>query len=195
MSFVFTECPIKGLLEIRPEIFGDERGYFFESYSEKEFAAAGLSARFVQDNQSRSVRNVLRGLHFQTLHPQGKLVRVLEGRVYDVAVDLRRGSVSFGCYHGVTLDAERQNMFYIPPGFAHGFCVLSDVAVFSYKCTDFYHPEDEGGLMWNDPAIHIDWEKAAPGITESAVLSGKDRLHPAFDRGGSYFDGNGKWIG
>ena len=177
MAFEFTKCDIEGLYEIQPKIFGDNRGYFLETYSEKDFFQAGLTMKFVQDNQSKSVKNVLRGLHFQKLHPQGKLVRALEGKVFDVAVDLRKESPTFGKYHGVILDSEKQNMFYIPEGFAHGFCVLTDTAVFSYKCTDFYHPEDEGGLMWNDPAINVDWEKVLPGITKDAVLSEKDKKH------------------
>ena len=193
MPFVFNPCPVKGLYEIQPKVFGDKRGYFFEAYNEKEFADAGLTMHFVQDNQSSSTKGVLRGLHFQTLHPQGKLVRVTEGRVYDVAVDLRHGSATFGQYHGVVLDGELQNEFYIPEGFAHGFYVLSETAVFTYKCTDFYHPEDEAGLMWNDPGIGIDWQSIAPGLLP--VLSDKDGRHPAFDRNGRYFDQNGTWIG
>ena len=181
MSFTFTKCEIEGLYEIQPKIFGDNRGYFLESYSEKDFFQAGLTMKFVQDNQSKSSKGVLRGLHFQTQHPQGKLVRALEGKVYDVAVDLRKDSPTFGKYHGIILDAEKQNMFYVPKGFAHGFCVLTDSAVFAYKCTDFYHPEDEGGLMWNDPLINIDWDSILPGITKAAVLSEKDKIHPAFD--------------
>ena len=151
--------------------------------------------KFVQDNQSKSSKYVLRGLHFQTKHPQGKLVRALEGRVYDVAVDLRLGSATYGKYYGVVLDAEKQNMFYIPEGFAHGFCVLTDTATFAYKCTDFYHPEDEGGVMWNDPAIGIDWEAVLPGITEKVNLSEKDTKHAPFSLENKYFDLNAKWIG
>ena len=195
MSFTFTKCEIEGLYEIQPKIFGDNRGYFLESYSEKDFFQAGLTMKFVQDNQSKSIKNVLRGLHFQKQHPQGKLVRALEGKVYDVAVDLRKDSPTFGKYHGIILDAEKQNMFYVPKGFAHGFCVLTDSAVFAYKCTDFYHPEDESGLMWNDPLINIDWDSILPGITKAAVLSEKDKIHPAFDPSLSYFDKDGVWIG
>ena len=156
MPFEFKKCPIEGLYEIQPKVFGDKRGYFFEVYSEKDFNAAGLNMVFVQDNQSASTKGVLRGLHFQTKHPQGKLVRAVEGKVYDVAVDLRKGSATFGRYYGVVLDSEKQNQFYIPKGFAHGFYVLTESAVFAYKCTDFYHPEDDAGLMWNDPKIGID---------------------------------------
>jgi len=198
MPFSFTPCSaggivIDGLFEIQPKVFGDRRGYFFEVYSEKEFAAAGLSMHFVQDNQSASVKGVLRGLHFQTNHPQGKLVRAVSGRVYDVAVDLRNGSKTFGRYYGVVLDSEKQNEFYIPEGFAHGFYVLSDTAVFAYKCTDFYDPAGEGGIMWNDRTIGIDWNGVAPGCTP--VLSDKDGKHPAFDGSGTYFTIDGRWAG
>ncbi len=199
MAFEFKQCKIngdkvEGLFEIQPKIFGDARGYFLESYSEKDFFEAGLKMKFVQDNQSKSTKGVLRGMHFQTLHPQGKLVRALEGKVYDVAVDLRKGSATFGKYYGVILDAEKQNMFYIPEGFAHGFYVLSDEATFAYKCTDFYHPEDEGGLMWNDSSVGIDWKSVAPEISVPN-LSEKDTKHPIFDVNKDYFDINGKWIG
>lgn len=199
MAFEFKPCiasdgtEIKGLFQIIPRIFGDSRGYFLESYSERDFSAAGLKMKFVQDNQSKSSKGVLRGLHFQTQHPQGKLVRVLSGSVYDVAVDLRNGSATFGRYFGVILDGESQNMFYVPQGFAHGFFVLSDEAVFSYKCTDFYDPDGEGGLMWNDPALGIDWQAVAPDVRP--LLSEKDGKHPAFDSSKNYFDINGKWTG
>ncbi|MDE5614296.1 MAG: dTDP-4-dehydrorhamnose 3,5-epimerase [Treponemataceae bacterium] len=193
MAFDFTPCAIQGLWEIQPKRFGDARGYFLESYSEKDFFAAGLTMRFVQDNQSASKGGVLRGMHWQTHHPQGKLVRALQGTVYDVAVDLRNDSPTFGAYHGVLLDGEKQNMFYIPEGFAHGFYVLSDFAVFTYKCTDFYHPEDEAGLMWDDPAIAIDWNAVAPA--RQPLLSEKDKKHPAFDRDKRYFDMDGRWAG
>jgi len=132
----------------------------------------------VQDNQSRSTKGVLRGLHFQKSHPQGKLVRVIEGKVFDVAVDIRPGSTTYGSWHGVTLSGERNNMFYISPGFAHGFLVLTDSAIFTYKCTDFYHPEDEGGLLWNDPEIGIAW----PDIGMAPLLSEKDKVHPTFKK-------------
>lgn len=195
MAFEFTKCKINGLYEIQPKLFGDARGYFLETYSEKDFFDAGLTMKFVQDNQSKSTKYVLRGLHFQTKHPQGKLVRALEGKVYDVAVDLREESPTFGKYHGVILDSEKQNMFYIPEGFAHGFCVLTDSATFAYKCTDFYHPEDEGGLMWNDPLIAIDWESVLPEITKNALLSEKDKKHEPFSQTKKYFDINAKWLG
>ena len=194
MAFEFNKCSIEGLYEIQPKIFGDNRGYFLETYSEKDFFAAGLKMKFVQDNQSSSTKGVLRGLHFQKAHPQGKLVRSLYGQVYDVAVDLRYDSPTFGKYYGLILDCEKQNMFYIPEGFAHGFCVLTDLAVFAYKCTDFYHPEDEGGIMWNDASIGIDWESVLPGISNSANLSEKDKKHSPFSFDKKYFDINGRWI-
>ena len=193
MSFEFKKCPIEGLWEIQPEIFGDARGYFAEVYSEADFFKAGLTMHFVQDNQSASKGGVLRGLHWQTEHPQGKLVRALEGKVYDVAVDLRSDSPTFGKYYGVILDSQKNNMFYIPEGFAHGFYVISDFAVFTYKCTDFYHPEDEAGLMWNDRTVNIDWKSICGDVTP--LLSEKDSKHPAFDPKRRYFDLNGKWIG
>lgn len=199
MSFEFNTCKlndgteIQGLYEIQPKLFGDARGYFLETYSQRDFFAAGLTMKFVQDNQSKSTKGVLRGLHFQTQHPQGKLVRALQGQVYDVAVDLRSGSPTFGKYYGVILDAEKQNMFYIPEGFAHGFYVLSDEAIFTYKCTDFYDPKGEGGLMWNDPLLAIAWQSVAPGL--NPLLSDKDGKHPAFDPAKKYFDLKGKWIG
>ena len=174
MPITVTACPISGLYEIQPKVFGDHRGYFFEAWSERDFTAAGLAMRFVQDNQSRSSKGVLRGLHYQKTMPQGKLVRCIEGEVFDVAVDIRPGSPTFGKWHGVILSSEKQNQFYIPEGFAHGFLVLSSTAIFSYKCTEFYHPEDEGGLMWNDPAINIAW----PDIGMAPLLSEKDTKHP-----------------
>jgi len=184
MASEITPLAIKGLFSVQPKVFGDARGYFFESYSERDFEAAGLRLRFVQDNQSKSTKGVLRGLHYQKTHPQGKLVRVISGEVFDVAVDLRSGSPTFGKWEGVLLSGERQNQFYIPQGFAHGFLVLSDEAVFAYKCTDFYHPEDEGGIRWDDPNIGVKW----PEIGMSPLLSAKDLVHPAFDPAKCYFD-------
>lgn len=152
-----TKCDIEGLCVIEPTVFKDERGYFMETYNENDFKEAGLNMKFVQDNQSMSVRGVLRGLHFQKQYPQGKLVRVVRGKVFDVAVDLREGSPTYKKWYGVELSDENKKQFYIPEGFAHGFLVLSDEAEFLYKCTDFYHPGDEGGIMWNDPEIGIEW--------------------------------------
>ena len=158
MSKITVEsCEIEGLKVITPSVFGDERGYFMETYQQKEFAEAGIDRVFVQDNQSASVRGVLRGLHFQINHPQAKLVRVVRGEVFDVAVDIRKGSATYGKWYGVRLSEENKKQFYIPEGFAHGFLVLSERAEFCYKCTDFYHPGDEGGIMWNDPDIGVEW--------------------------------------
>lgn len=152
-----TSCGMEGLYVIEPTVFYDERGYFVETYNQKDFEEAGLTMVFVQDNQSMSVKGVLRGLHYQKQYPQGKLVRVVKGAVFDVAVDLRAGSATYGKWYGVELSAENKKQFYIPEGFAHGFLVLSEEAEFAYKCTDFYHPGDEGGLIWNDPAIGVKW--------------------------------------
>ena len=152
-----TPCEIEGLYIIEPTVFKDEREYFVETYNQNDMKEAGLDMVFVQDNQSMSVRGVLRGLHFQKQYPQGKLVRVVRGKVFDVAVDLRSDSKTYGKWFGVELSAENMKQFYIPEGFAHGFLVLSDVAEFCYKCTDFYHPGDEGGLLWNDEEIGVQW--------------------------------------
>ena len=176
MPFTIVQCPLVGLYEIQPKVFADNRGSFFESWSQRDFEAAGIIYTFVQDNQSKSSKGVLRGLHFQKEHPQGKLVRVVSGEVFDVAVDIRKDSTTYGKWYGVVLSAERQNQFFISPGFAHGFLVLSDEAVFAYKCTDFYHPEDEGGIMWNDPAIGIEW----PKLDVPYIFSEKDTKDPAF---------------
>ena len=176
MPFTFNECISKngirfdGLMEITPKVFDDRRGYFFECYSERDFSAAGITERFVQDNQSRSVKGVLRGIHFQKEHPQGKIVRAIEGEVFDVAVDIRPGSPTYGEWYAVTLSAEKQNQFYISAGFAHGYLVLSETCVYAYKCTDFYHPEDEGGIIWNDPRLNIAW----PDTGGPYILSPKD---------------------
>ena len=156
-----TKCEIDGLYIIEPTIHRDERGYFVETYNKRDMDEAGLYLNFVQDNQSMSSKGVLRGLHYQKEFPQGKLVRVIKGSVYDVAVDIRTGSRTFGKWYGVLLSEDNMKQFYIPEGFAHGFLVLSDVAEFCYKVTDFYHPGDEGGLAWNDPTIGVQW----PGVT------------------------------
>ena len=148
---------IEGLYVIEPTVFRDERGYFMETYNQNDFKEAGLNMVFVQDNQSMSVKGVLRGLHYQKQYPQGKLVRAVRGTVFDVAVDLRTHSETYGKWYGVELSAENKKQFYIPEGFAHGFLVLSDEAEFAYKCTDFYHPNDEGGIIWNDPEIGVEW--------------------------------------
>lgn len=149
---------IEGLLSIQPVAHGDDRGYFMETYNQQDLLANGLDMVFVQDNQSMSRKGVLRGLHFQKQFPQGKLVRVIKGKVFDVAVDLRKDSKTFGKWYGIELSEENRLQFYIPEGFAHGFLVLSDIAEFCYKCTDFYHPNDEGGIAWNDPTIGVKWQ-------------------------------------
>jgi len=170
---------IEGLAVIQPTVHGDERGYFTETYNLNDMHDAGLCMNFVQDNQSKSTKGVLRGLHFQKKYPQGKLVRVISGSVFDVAVDLRKKSVTYGKYFGIELNDENMKQFYIPEGFAHGFMVLSDEAVFAYKCTDFYHPDDEGGLMWNDPNININWHTEKIGGNEFIKLSEKDKNNPS----------------
>lgn len=175
MKIRVFDTGIEGLKVIVPKVFGDSRGYFTETYNKNDFEEAGLHYDFVQDNQSLSTKGVLRGLHYQINQPQAKLVRVLEGEVYDVAVDLRKGSSTFGNWYGVLLSGENMKQFLIPRGFAHGFLVKSDVAVFCYKCDEFYHPDDEGGICWNDPDLNIDW----PDVGE-ILLSDKDRRHPSF---------------
>lgn len=172
-----TRLDIEGLCIIEPTVHGDHRGYFMETYNQQDMQAEGLDMVFVQDNQSMSRKGVLRGLHFQKQFPQGKLVRVIRGSVFDVAVDLRRNSATFGKWYGVELTAENKKQFYLPPGFAHGFVVLSDEAEFCYKTTDFYHPDDEGGLMWNDPDINVQWPLDKVG---EVLLSEKDKVNPSF---------------
>ncbi|MCA8995790.1 MAG: dTDP-4-dehydrorhamnose 3,5-epimerase [Planctomycetaceae bacterium] len=167
---VFLETELPGVIRVRPNIFGDARGFFLETYQAERFSQAGIDLPFVQDNLSRSSRNVVRGLHFQIQHPQGKLVSVLRGAIYDVAVDLRRSSPHFGQWTGATLSDESREALYIPPGFAHGFAVLSDSADVFYKCTDLYHPEHERTIAWNDPIIGIDWPLSA-----EPILSAKDQ--------------------
>ena len=195
MAFEFCATFINGRFGVSPIICGDGRGYFFEAYKEKDFSAEGLNLKFVQDNQSMSSKGVLRGLHFQKKHPQGKLVRCLNGSLFDVAVDLRRGSETFGKYFGIVLDSQKKNMLYIPEGFAHGFLSLTDDCVLSYKCSDFYHPEDEDGILWNDLLIGIDWKSVMPDVLKKALLSEKDSKLGAFDPEKNYFDINGKWSG
>lgn len=169
-NFIFRKTKIQGVYMIDVKTYGDNRGYFMETYKESDFFEAGLTYRFVQDNQSSSRKGVLRGLHFQKNYPQAKLVRVLKGEVFDVAVDLRKGSESYGQWVGVLLSEENHRQFMIPRGFAHGFLVVSDYAEFAYKCDEFYHPEDEGGIIWNDPDIGIEW----PDVGE-VILSEKDK--------------------
>lgn len=176
-NFNFNDTRIDGVYIIEPKVFGDSRGYFMETYSKEQLAEAGLSMTFVQDNESKSSKGVLRGLHFQKKHSQGKLVRVTKGEVFDVAVDLRIGSPTYGQWEGVILSDSNKKQFYIPEGFAHGFLVLSDEAIFNYKCTDFYSPEDDGGIMWNDPEINIEWPL---NLVENINLSEKDKTHPNF---------------
>lgn len=181
-NFTFTKTSIEGVIVVDVKAYGDDRGYFMETYKKPDFVAGGIDVDFVQDNQSSSTKGVLRGLHFQINHPQSKLVRVVSGEVFDVAVDLREGSPTYGKWEGVILSAENKRQFFIPRGFAHGFLVLSDTAEFCYKCDDVYHPNDEGGLMWNDPAIGIKWP-AMQGDAEfdesKVLLSDKDKVHPA----------------
>lgn len=174
-NFNFNKTKIDGVYIVEPKVFGDNRGYFMENYNQEHFAEAGLNMTFVQDNESKSSKGVLRGLHFQRKHSQGKLVRVTKGEVFDVAVDLRYGSPTYGMWEGVILSEENKKQFYIPEGFAHGFLVLSDEAVFNYKCTDFYAPEYDGGFMWNDPDINIKWPL---DNIEEIILSDKDKNHP-----------------
>ncbi len=173
--FKFIETEIEGLFIIETKVFGDNRGYFLESYNYEDFKANGLDMTFVQDNQSGSVKNVLRGLHFQKNNPQGKLVRVLKGEVLDVVVDIREKSKTFGKWKSVLLNEKNRTMFYVPEGFAHGFVVRSDYAEFAYKCTNFYDPSDEGGLIWNDPEVGIDWQ--IDNLSDIS-LSDKDKKNP-----------------
>lgn len=174
-NFEFKKTKIEGVYIIETKVFGDNRGYFMETYNKKQFEDAGLNMTFVQDNESKSSKGVLRGLHFQRKHSQGKLVRVTKGKVFDVGVDLRKGSPTYGQWEGVILSDENKRQFYIPEGFAHGFLVLSDEAVFNYKCTDLYAPEYDGGVMWNDPDINIQWPLED---IENVILSEKDKVHP-----------------
>ena len=166
------ETQLAGVLIVEPKVFGDHRGFFLETFQLERYRDAGIGLSFVQDNHSRSQRGVLRGLHFQRTRPQGKLVSVSRGAVYDVAVDINPDSPTCGQYVGVELNDENHRQLWVPPGYAHGFCVLSEVADFQYKCTDYYQPEDEGGLLWNDPDVGIPWPVAEP------QLSAKDQLNP-----------------
>ncbi|MDR2586906.1 MAG: dTDP-4-dehydrorhamnose 3,5-epimerase [Coriobacteriales bacterium] len=178
-SFSFTKTAIPDVVIVEPAVFGDARGSFMETYNEKDFHKAGITAAFVQDNQSSSVRGVLRGLHFQRTFPQAKLVRVISGEVFDVAVDIRPESPSFGSWTGAVLTAQNKKQLFIPRGLAHGFLVLSETAEFVYKCDEFYHPEDEGGLRWDDPAIGIEWPLP---VGLAPLLSEKDKVYPGLSQ-------------
>ena len=174
--FELINSPIKDLYIIKPKVFGDNRGFFLETYQKKDFLSLGLDYEFVQDNHSKSKKGVLRGLHYQKHYPQAKCVRVIQGEVFDVAVDLRKDSSTYGKWYGIRLSSENKLMLMIPRGFAHGFLVLSDEAEFMYKCDEYYHPEDEDGIMYNDPDINIEW----PEVDADILLSEKDKKHPYF---------------
>ena len=176
-KFKFTETSLEGVYIVEPAVFGDARGYFMETYHYKEFSKAGLDMVFVQDNQSKSKKGVLRGLHFQTENTQGKLVRVISGEVFDVAVDLRKGSSTYGKWEGVILSSENKKQLYVPKGFAHGFLVLSDEAEFVYKCTDYYNPKAEGSILWEDKDVGINWPIE---LVEEIILSEKDKNAKTF---------------
>ena len=182
-NFTFNETKIKGVYIIDVKTYGDNRGYFMETYKESDFVASGLDYKFVQDNQSSSRKGVLRGLHFQKTYPQAKLVRVLSGEVFDVAVDLRKDSETYGQWVGALLSGENRRQIIIPRGFAHGFVVVSDYAEFAYKCDELYHPEDEGGIAWDDPDVGIDW----PEVGE-IILSEKDKKNPRLRECGMDFE-------
>lgn len=186
-KFTFEETGLAGCLVVRPTVAGDNRGYFMETYHQKEFHAAGITADFVQDNQSKSSKGVLRGMHFQREHSQGKLVRAVSGTVFDAVVDLRPNSETFGKWFGIELSAENKTQLYVPQGFAHGFFVMSDEAEFAYKCTDFYAPGDEGGLCYDDAEIGIQW----PEIGAPVILSEKDGLYPPLSQ--QNFDFFDRW--
>lgn len=180
---VLDECNgIEGLKVIEPMVFGDKRGYFMETYNRNDFKEVGIDCVFVQDNQSASKKGVLRGLHFQIHYPQDKLIRIIHGEVYDVVVDLRRNSKTFGKWFGIILSAENKKQLFIPKGFAHGFVVLSDYAEVCYKTADFYHPNDEGGLCWNDPDIGIEWKLPSGMTSDDLILSEKDKKWESFQK-------------
>ena len=177
-KFTRIETGIEGLCVLEPTVFEDSRGYFMETYNKNDLKEVGIDIEFIQDNQSMSTKGVLRGLHSQKTYPQSKLVRVVRGEVYDVAVDLREGSETYGKYFGVVLSAENKKQFFIPKGFAHGFLVLSDEAEFCYKVDDYYHPNDELGVLWNDPEIGVNWPLDQIGGAENLLLSDKDKVQP-----------------
>jgi dTDP-4-dehydrorhamnose 3,5-epimerase len=176
-KFKKIRTPIPDLFIVEPTVFGDERGFFMETYNKKEFQELGIELEFVQDNHSRSKKGTLRGLHFQKEFPQAKLVRVIKGEVFDVVVDIRKNSTTFGKWFGVVLSEENKKQFFIPKGFAHGFLALTKIVEFTYKCSDYYHPEDEGGIIWNDSDIAIEWPLEEYGVDE-LFLSEKDRKWP-----------------
>ena len=188
MAFTFEETTIPGVFIIQPQVFGDSRGYFMETYKKEQFVEHGIDAEFVQDNESSSTKGVLRGLHFQKTHTQGKLVRVTHGEVFDVAVDVRPSSITYGHWVGAVLSSVKKNMFWIPAGFAHGFLVLSDTAEFVYKCTDVYDPSGEGGIPWNDKDIAIEW----PQLDVPYMTSEKDGKHLGFSE--QSFEWAEKWL-
>jgi len=188
-NFTVKNTPIKDLVIIETKVFGDSRGFFMETYNQASFEELGLTMNFVQDNHSKSKKGVLRGLHFQTKHTQGKLVRVIKGRVYDVAVDLRKGSETFGQWYGIELSEENKLMFYVPEGFAHGFLTLDDETEFVYRCTDLYAPEYDSGILWSDRTLNIDWKFEEFGINrEELTISEKDRKQQKFDFNKNYFE-------
>lgn len=188
-NFTFTRTAVEGVVVVDVKSYGDGRGHFMETYKRGDFERGGIGCEFVQDNQSASSRGVLRGLHFQVAHPQAKLVRVVEGEVFDVAVDLRPGSPTFGAWHGEVLSAENRRQLFVPRGMAHGFYVMSGRAVFCYKCDDVYHPNDEGGVAWDDPDLAIAWPIPEG---EEPVLSEKDRAHPSLREWRARCGGAGK---
>ena len=188
-NFTVKNTPIKDLVIIETKVFGDSRGFFMETYNQASFEELGLKMNFVQDNHSKSKKGVLRGLHFQTKHTQGKLVRVIKGRVYDVAVDLRKGSETFGQWYGIELSEENKLMFYVPEGFAHGFLTLDDETEFVYRCTDLYAPEYDSGILWNDKTLNIDWKFKEFGINpEELTISDKDQKQQEFNPDKNYFE-------
>ena len=188
-NFTVRKTPIKDLVIIETKIFGDSRGFFMETYNQTSFEELGLTMNFVQDNHSKSKKGVLRGLHFQTKHTQGKLVRVIKGRVYDVAVDLRKGSETFGQWYGIELSEENKLMFYVPEGFAHGFLTLDDETEFVYRCTDLYAPEYDSGILWSDKILNIDWKFKEFGINpEELTISDKDQKQQEFNPNKNYFE-------